>query len=410
MKRLLEISLGVLTAIGAFVDVGDLVASAESGARFRMALAWALVLGTIGIVLYAEMAGRIATLSKRATFDLVRERMGAGLGMVTLVASFLVNFLTLAAELGGLALVLALATSLNYLLWVIPFAAALWIVIWRVKYSVMEKTVGLVGLALLVVIVAVWRLGPDWSALLHSATHPVVPNSQTHADYWYWAISILGATITVYEPFFYSSGAIEEKWGRNDLIVNRTNVYLGFPLGGIVSLAIMALGAIFLFPRGIDVQHLSQSGLPVGAALGRAGIAFFLVGAFAAIFAASLETALSAGYIVAQYFGWPWGKMVKPKEAPRFHLVIIVTVIGAALLVQSSIEPVKLTEYAIALVAVAAPFTYLPILLLANDPRYVRTKVNSFLSNFLATGFFAVLVVASVATIPLLIITKGGST
>ena len=102
--------------------------------------------------------------------------------------------------------------------------------------------------------------------------------------------------------------------------------------------------------------------------------------------------------------------MVKPKEVPRFHLVIIVTVIGAALLVQSSIEPVKLTEYAIALVAVAAPFTYLPILLLANDPRYVRTKVNSFLSNFLATGFFAVLVVASVATIPLLIITKGGST
>jgi manganese transport protein len=410
MKKLLEISLGVLVAIGAFVDIGDLVASAEAGSRFRMGLAWVLVLGTIGICLYAEMAGRIATMSKRTTFDLVRERMGAKLGLVTLGASFLVNFLTLAAEVGGLALVVALLTSLNYLFWVVPMAVALWIVVWRVKYSIMEKTVSLVGLALLVMVVTVWRLHPDWGSLLHSATHPYVPASQTHADYWYWAISLLGATITVYEVFFYSSGAIEEKWGREDLIVNRTNVYLGFPLGGVVSLSIMAAGAIFLFPRGIDAQHLSQTGLPVGAALGRAGIAFFLVGAFGAVFAAALETALSAGYIVSQYFGWPWGKIVKPKDAPRFHLVILVTLVGAAVLIQTSIDPIKVTEYAIALVAVAAPFTYLPILLLANDPRYVGTKVNSFVSNALATIFFAILVLASIATIPLMIITKGGST
>ena len=34
MKRILAIALGVLTAIGGFVDIGDLVASSQAGARF----------------------------------------------------------------------------------------------------------------------------------------------------------------------------------------------------------------------------------------------------------------------------------------------------------------------------------------------------------------------------------------
>ena len=36
MKRVLGVFLGILTAIGGFVDIGDLVANAETGARFRM--------------------------------------------------------------------------------------------------------------------------------------------------------------------------------------------------------------------------------------------------------------------------------------------------------------------------------------------------------------------------------------
>jgi Mn2+/Fe2+ NRAMP family transporter len=101
--------------------------------------------------------------------------------------------------------------------------------------------------------------------------------------------------------------------------------------------------------------------------------------------------------------------MVKPKEAPRFHLVVLVTLIAALILVQSSINPFKITEVSIALVAVAAPLTYLPILLIANDPRYVGDKTNSPLSNTLATILFIVMVVAATAAIPLLIITKGGA-
>jgi hypothetical protein len=39
VRRLPEIALGILSAIGGFVDIGDLVASTETGARFGLGLA-----------------------------------------------------------------------------------------------------------------------------------------------------------------------------------------------------------------------------------------------------------------------------------------------------------------------------------------------------------------------------------
>src|SRR5215212_40092 len=101
MKRVIQITLGILTAIGGFVDIGDLVANAETGARFGLKLAWVVPVGVIGIMVYADMAGRVAAVSGRPVFDLVRERLGPVVGLVNLLASFSINFLTLTAELAG---------------------------------------------------------------------------------------------------------------------------------------------------------------------------------------------------------------------------------------------------------------------------------------------------------------------
>ena len=87
MKKLFAVTLGILTAIGGFVDIGDLVANSETGARFGMRLAWVVVLGVGGICVYAEMCGRVAAVSHRGVFDLVRERLGPRVALVNLVAS-----------------------------------------------------------------------------------------------------------------------------------------------------------------------------------------------------------------------------------------------------------------------------------------------------------------------------------
>ena len=60
------------------------------------------------------MSGRVAAVSGKAVFDAVRERTGFGAGLSALVASEVVNLLTLAAEIGGVAIALQLLSGLPY--------------------------------------------------------------------------------------------------------------------------------------------------------------------------------------------------------------------------------------------------------------------------------------------------------
>ncbi|XVQ84458.1 NRAMP family divalent metal transporter [Microbispora siamensis] len=263
------------------MDIGDLVANAVVGSRFGMSLAWVVVVGIIGICVFAEMSGRIAAVSQRPVFDLVRERMGPRAGLVNLGASFFINVLTLAAEIGGAALALELATGLNYLLWVPPVALVAWLVMWRVKFETMERVFGLAGLALVVFIVALWQLGPDWGELTTQLVQS--PQDEGVPTYLYYAIALLGGAMTPYEVFFFSSGGVEERWTRKDLVTSRANVF----------------------------------------------------------------AALSSGYSLSQYFGWQWGKYVVPGRAARFHVTVLASVIVATALILTTIDPIKVTEYSL---------------------------------------------------------------
>src|SRR4051794_41815112 len=91
------------------------------------------------------MSGRVAALSGRAVFDLVRERLGPRVALANLVASMFVNFLTLVAEIAGVALALELATSVNYLLWIPTVALLVWLVIWRGGFGAVGRAFGLLG-------------------------------------------------------------------------------------------------------------------------------------------------------------------------------------------------------------------------------------------------------------------------
>jgi Mn2+/Fe2+ NRAMP family transporter len=409
VRRAFEVFLGVLTAFGGFLEMGDLVANAESGARFGMGLAWVVAVGVVGICVYAEMAGRVATMSRRPVFDIVRERLGARWALVNLGAAFFINLLTLAAEIAGLALVIELVTGLNYLLWIPLTALAVWLVLWKVKFGAMEKAFGMSGLALVVAAVALWRLDPGFGDTLSAATHLGPPQGESWIAYSFFGIALFGAAMTPYHVFFFSSGAVEDGWTERDMAVNRANVLIGFPLGGALSLAIMGTSAAVFEPQDVSVGHLSQIGLAVSLSLGQLGLAVLLFGMFAAIFSAALETSLSAGYTVAQFFGWQWGKFVRPRDAARFHVVVLLALVAGTGLALSTLDPFRIAEFALVLSAAALPLTYFPILVVANDPTYVRTRTNSKALNAVAVVYLGLLVAVSAATIPVIVWSRAGA-
>jgi manganese transport protein len=408
MKRIFGLALGILTAIGGFVDIGDLVTNAVVGSRFGLTLAWIVIVGVLGICIFAQMSGRVAAVSGRATFELIRERLGPRLAVMNLGASFLINLMTLTAEIGGVALALQLVSSVDYLLWV-PFAAiAIWLVIWRVKFKIMENVAGLVGLCLIGFAVGLFLLGPDWSELGRQVVQGVSTGTEKATTYWFYAVALFGAAMTPYEVFFFSSGAVEEGWTTKDLSESRANVVVGFPLGGLLSLAIAGCAAVVLLPQLIGVTALSQVMLPVAMAGGKLLLAFIILGVVAATAGAALETTLSAGYTIAQFLGWPWGKFRPPAQAARFHLLMIICLLVGIGTLMTGVDPIQVTEFSVVFSAVALPLTYLPILIVANDPEYMGKHVNGRVLNALAMVYLVIILAAALAAIPLMIITGAG--
>jgi manganese transport protein len=408
MRRVLGVALGILTAIGGFLDIGDMVTNAVVGSRFGLSLGWVVVVGVIGICVFAQMSGRVAAVSGRATFELIRERLGPRVAVLNLGASFMINLMTLTAEIGGVALALQLVSSVSYLLWV-PFAAlAVWLVIWRVKFSVMENVAGLVGLCLIGFAVALFLLQPDWDELGRQAVQGTSIATERVSTYWFYAVALFGAAMTPYEVFFFSSGAVEEGWTVKDLTRSRANVLVGFPLGGLLSLAIAGCAAVVLLPQLISVTALSEVTLPVALAGGKVLLALIILGIVAATAGAALETTLSAGYTIAQFLGWPWGKFRPPAQAARFHLLMIICLIVGIGILMTGVDPIQVTEISVVFSAVALPLTYLPILIVANDPEYMGEHVNGQPLNGIALIYLVIILAAALAAIPLLIMTGAG--
>jgi Mn2+/Fe2+ NRAMP family transporter len=409
VKRIFAVALGILTAIGGFVDIGDLVTNAVVGARYGLSLVWVVLIGVAGICLYADMSGRVAAVSGRATFEIIRERLGPRVGSANLSASFLINLLTLTAEIGGIALALQLAAGVGPGMWIPVAIFGVWIVLWRVKFSIMENVAGLLGLSLIVFVVALFLLKPDWGSLGASAVQPWTLGAESPLSYWYFAVALFGAAMTPYEVFFFSSGAVEEKWTKKDLGTERVNVFVGFPLGGTLSIAIAACAAVVLLPQAIEVTTLSQIVLPVSQAGGQLALAFVIVGILAATFGAALETTLSSGYTLAQFFGWSWGKFRRPVKAARFHLAMIICLLIGGGILLTGVDPIAVTELSVVSSAVALPLTYFPILVVANDPDYMGDAVNGRVRNGLGVAYLVIILIAAVAAIPLLIVSGMGS-
>lgn len=409
MKKLLGLALGVLSAIGGFVDIGDIVANGTIGARYGLGLLWVLVIGVVGICVFAEMSGRIAAVASRPVYDLIRERLGPRVALLNLFASFVVTLLTLAAQIGGIALVIELASGIPHVVWIVPIGLGLWLIVWRVKFEKMEEAFGLSGLAILVFAIAVWWLDPDWGALKEQAVSFAPPAGEPLPTYLFYAVTLFAAAMTPYEVFFFSSGGIEEGWDADMLKMQRVNVLIGFPLGGLFSAGIAATAAVVLLPTGMEVETLGQVVLPVALAFGLGGVAVALFGFFAATVGAALETGLSCGYLLGQYFGWPWGKRLRPNKAARFHVTVALCLLAGVLVVQTGLDPIVITEVSLVFSAVALPLTYLPVLIVANDKDYLADAVNGRLSNTLGSLILVVVLIAALAAIPLMVLTGMGA-
>src|SRR5438045_7195298 len=144
--NIFHIALGILASIVCFVYIGDLVFNVSAGATFGYQLLWVVVIGVVGIIVYSEMCGRVAVVSGKAVFDAVRERLGFRTSLAALISAQVVNLMTLAAEIGGVAICLQLLSGLPYRWLILLAGIALGVIVWVPYFDWIERIFGYGGL------------------------------------------------------------------------------------------------------------------------------------------------------------------------------------------------------------------------------------------------------------------------
>jgi Mn2+/Fe2+ NRAMP family transporter len=401
----MQLALGIVTSIAGFVEAGSISTSLQAGAAFGFQLLWAIALAAVCLIFLIEMSGRLAAVSRRTVADAVRERMGFGYHVVPFVAELMVDFLVLAAEIGGACFALQLLTGIHFQYWALPVALAAWLALWKGTFGTIENGVSLLGVIALCFVVAVFQMHPRG----RDVAAGLLPSFPRHdaPSYWFLVVSIVGATMSPYLMNFYSSGAVEEQWTEDSLTSNRLTAALGMGFGACVSMSVLIVSAMVLHPEGVKVESFEQGALVLTRAFPYWGFVLFGLTLFVECFGAALEIGVNIAYVPAQALGWNWSENVKPTQEARFSLVYTAAIFGASLLMVAGIDPLKLTLFSMALTVLILPLIVFPFLVVMNDERYLREFRNGWFGNAAVIFILALAFVLALAAIPLEIL--GGS-
>ena len=403
---LLKIALGIVTSIAGFLDAGSIATAAEAGASYRYSLIWATLLGTLTVIFLCEMTGRLASVSRHTLADAIRERLGFPYFAMPLVAEAIVDWLVLAAEIGGVASALQLVTGISSQVWAAPVAFAMWLVLWLGTFGFIENGIAVVGLITVVFAVGAIKL---WPSIGHIAAQLLPEMSDVKKpNYWFTGVSIIGSLMSPYIINFYSAGAVEEKWSTKDIPTNRVVAGLGMSFGSSLALGLLIVCAVVLAPQGIQVEKYDDVAKAFTVPFGSWGVPLFAGALGVAAFGAGLEVALNLSYVWSQGLGWNWSKNLRPSQDARFSLVYTIAIAAATPIILVGFDPLKVTNMSMALNALISPLIVFPLLFLMNDDAYLKKYRNGRFANIVTVVLIVIAFTLAIVAIPLQIF-GGGS-
>lgn len=293
----------------AFIGPGTVTVCTLAGANFGFSLLWAMVLSIVATVILQELSGRIGIVTGQDLSNLLRNQSENQILKyisitLVLVAILIGNAAYESGNISGANLGLAFyweAPSLqlgaiqiqtgNFLLGILAFG-----LLWLGTYKSLERVlVGLVILMSLAFMVTAVLTKPDWSAVLNGFI-PRINDAEIPT-----LVALIGTTVVPYNLFLYAA-LVKKRWKKTtDLPLMRRDIAVSVILGGVVSMAILVVGAANTsteitsaadVSKGLESVFGSFAGYMMGFGLLAAGLT------------STLTAPLAAGLVVCGIMGW----------------------------------------------------------------------------------------------------------
>lgn len=361
-------------------DAGGITNYSVAGANFGYSLLWIIFLTTFSLALTQEIGARMGLVTGKGLGSLIREKFGIRWTTFIMAILLFANMGTIAAEFAGIAASMEIFHISRFIS--VPIAAiGIYLLVTKGSFKKLERLFLLISFFYLAYVLSAVIVKPDWTLAVKSL---VIPHVNFSTAYALTVMAVIGTTITPWGQFFIQDYVVDKKLTKDDLKVERGDVFFGSFLTNFISFFIIVACAAALYEKGIRIQDAKQAALALEPLAGRAAETIFGLGFLNASLFGAVIVPVSTAYVITEAFGLESGLNFHFHQAKEFYLLLAFLLFFGGLLVALPFFP--LIQILVATQAINAVLL-LPIFVflykLSNDKKIMGEYINNKIVNLL---------------------------
>ena len=373
----------------AFIGPGTVTTVTKAGAYFHYDLMWTILFSIFACYILQEASVRVTiysgmNLGKAISVYFANSK---GRGVILFLITMAIILGSAAYETGnilgsveGLHFVFGHVNKIYFVI-LIGFFAFLAFSMRSIRSIAqwMGAFVFLMGIAFLTTAIFV---NPDYSAILKGSLVPKIPDVPGAGIL---ILGIIGTTVVPYDLFL-GSGIVDKSHTMKDA---RIGLAVAIVMGGIITMSIMAVGSAItegMTDKAIANMDFSfdliKNILYLNALIGETAVYIFGFGMFAAGFTSAITAPLASAITAKSIFAKEDDK--KWANNSFYYYLITIGILSVGLffgLIQ--IKPIPAIIAAQAFNGLILPFISIFLIIIINDPRVMKGRINSWKSNIL---------------------------
>ncbi len=373
-------------------DAGGITSYSVAGASFGYSLIWVLFLTTFSLAVTQEIGARMGLVTGKGLASLIREKFGIRWTAFIMACLFIANMGTIAAEFAGVAGSLEIFNIPRYIS--IPVAVIfIYLIVTKWNFKRLERIFLIVSFFYIAYIFSAFIIRPDW---IHAVKSLVIPSFKLNGAYILTLMAVIGTTITPWGQFFIQDYVVDKKLTKEDLKIERGDVFFGTFLTNFIAFFIIVATAGTLFIKGITISDAKDAALALEPLAGQFASLLFAFGLLnASLFGAALVP-VSTSYVITEAFGIESGLNFKLRQAPQFYGLFALTLILGGLMVILPFFPlITILVVSQAVNAVLLLPIFIFIYLLSNDKKLLGEYANNKIVNAVVIITFILIAIAS---------------
>jgi len=380
---------GIITA-NADNDAGGIATYSIAGAHEGFRFLWVLFLITFILAIVQEMSARMGVVTGKGLADLIRERFGVRITILTMILLLFGNLAVTVSEFAGIAASLELFGVTRYIS--VPLGAILiWALVVKGNYRVVERVMLFFCVIYVSYIISGFLAKPPW---LYVITQMVTPNFRFQPKFINLFIAVVGTTITPWMQFYLQSAVADKGIKSEKYNYAKLDVYLGSFVTDFVAFFIIVTAATTLYVNNVDIKSASDAALTLKPLAGEYCFILFAIGLLNASMLSAIILPLTTAYALSEAFGWESGINKKFKEAPQFlSFYTMFIILGALFVLIPNYNLILIMLFSQTLNGILLPIILVIMLKLINDKRIMGNHVNSRAFNIISGGTAAVLII-----------------